>query len=258
MENKLLNNLKLISISGCGHSGTTLTATILGAHKNSLLIPVETRMFIDKQYDINNFIFNNYSDKKTMVVEKTPNHIYVVDKIKKQYPDTKFIFNIRDPRDVAASFYTRFENWDKSIDRLKKDFDYIKKFYSFGYLVKYENIVNNFEETFIDICKYIDINFDEEMLQYYKYAPNWYGVENPKNTDGRDPNWYEIENPKDTDEIDKFSKNNISNHKIRRAWQVKQPLFDGTGRWKKELNSSQIDDVVKNVGEVANFFGYNL
>ena len=242
MENKLPNNLNLISISGCGHSGTTLTATVLGAHKNLLLIPTETRMFLDESYDINNFIFNNYSNEKTMVIEKTPNHIYVLDKIKKEYPDTKFILNIRDPRDIVSSLYSRFEDWNKSIDRLKKDFEYIKKFYSFGYLVKYEDIVNNFEDTFIDICKYINIDFDQNMLEYYKYAPNWYGVENPKDSDGKD----------------KVYKNNISNHEIRRSWQVKQPLFDGTGRWKKELSSSQIDDVVKNVGEVANFFGYTI
>jgi hypothetical protein len=242
MENKLLNNLNLISISGCGHSGTTLTATVLGTHKNLLLIPTETRMFIDGSYDINNFIFNNYSDKETMVIEKTPNHLYVLDKIKKEYPDAKFILNIRDPRDIVSSLYNRFEDWNKSIDRLKKDFEYIKKFYSFGYLVKYEDIVNNFEDTFIDICKYINMDFDQNMLEYYKYAPNWYGVENPKNSDGKD----------------KVYKNNISNHEIRRSWQVKQPLFDGTGRWKKELSSSQIDDVVKNVGEVANFFGYTI
>ena len=242
MENKLLNNLNLISISGCGHSGTTLTATVLGTHKNLLLIPTETRMFLDESYDINNFIFNNYSGKETMVIEKTPNHIYVLDKIKKEYPDTKFILNIRDPRDIVSSLYSRFEDWNKSIDRLKKDFEYIKKFYSFGYLVKYEDIVNNFEDTFIDICKYINMDFDQNMLEYYKYAPNWYGVENPKDSDGKD----------------KVYKNNISNHEIRRSWQVKQPLFDGTGRWKKELSSSQIDDVVKNVGEVANFFGYAI
>jgi len=242
MKNKLLNNLNLISISGCGHSGTTLTATVLGTHKNLLLIPTETRMFLDESYNINNFIFNNYSDKETMVIEKTPNHIYVLDKIKKEYPDAKFILNIRDPRDIVSSLYSRFEDWNKSIDRLKKDFEYIKKFYLFGHLVKYEDIVNNFEDTFIDICKYINIDFDQNMLEYYKYAPNWYGVENPKDSDGKD----------------KVYKNNISNHEIRRSWQVKQPLFDGTGRWKKELSSSQIDDVVKNVGEVANFFGYAI
>jgi hypothetical protein len=242
MENKLLNNLNLISISGCGHSGTTLTATVLGTHKNLLLIPTETRMFLDESYDINNFIFNNYSDKETMVIEKTPNHLYVLDKIKKEYPDTKFILNIRDPRDIVSSLYSRFEDWNKSIDRLKKDFEYVKKFYLFGHLVKYEDIVNNFKDTFIDICKYINMDFDQNMLEYYKYAPNWYGVENPKDSDGKD----------------KVYKNNISNHEIRRSWQVKQPLFDGTGRWKKELSSSQIDDVVKNVGEVANFFGYAI
>lgn len=242
MKNKLLNNLNLISISGCGHSGTTLTATVLGTHKNLLLIPTETRMFLDESYDINNFIFNNYSGKETMVIEKTPNHVYVLDKIKKEYPDAKFILNIRDPRDIVSSLYNRFEDWNKSIDRLKKDFEYIKKFYPFGHLVKYEDIVNNFEDTFIDICKYINMDFDENMLEYYKYAPNWYGVENPKDSDGKD----------------KVYKNNISNHETRRSWQVKQPLFDGTGRWKKELSSSQIDDVVKNVGEVANFFGYTI
>ena len=242
MENKLLNNLNLISISGCGHSGTTLTATVLGTHKNLLLIPTETRMFLDESYDINNFIFNNYSNKETMVIEKTPNHLYVLDKIKKEYPDTKFILNIRDPRDIVSSLYSRFEDWNKSIDRLKKDFEYVKKFYLFGHLVKYEDIVNNFEDTFIDICKYINMDFDQNMLEYYKYAPNWYGVENPKDSDGKD----------------KVYKNNISNHEIRRSWQVKQPLFDGTGRWKKELSRSQIDDVVKNVGEVSNFFGYAI
>jgi len=249
MENKLLNNLKLISISGCGHSGTTLTATVLGTHKNLLLIPVETRMFIDNPYDINSFITNNYSDKKTMIVEKTPKHIYVVDKIKQEYPDAKFIFNIRDPRDIAASLYNRFDDWQKTLDRLKKDFDYIEKFYLLGHVVKYEEIVNNFESTFIDICKYIKIDFDQEMLHYYKYAPNWFEVENPKDTDGKEPNWYETSNT---------SKNNISNHRLKRAWQVKQPLFDGSGKWKKELNSSQVDDVIKNVGKTANLFGYNL
>jgi hypothetical protein len=242
MEKKILNDLELISISGCGHSGTTLTATVLGAHKNLLLIPTETRMFLDESYDINNFIFNNYSDEKTGVIEKTPNHIYVLDKIKQQYPNAKFIFNIRDPRDVVSSLYNRFEDWDKSIDRLKKDFDHIRKFYSFGHLVKYEDIVHNFKDTFIDICKYINIDFDKNMLEYYNYAPNWYGVENPKDSDGKD----------------KVYKNNISNHEIRRSWQVKQPLFDGTGRWKKELSSGQIKDVVKNVGEVSNFFGYSI
>ena len=243
MENKLLNNVNLISISGCGHSGTTLTATVLGAHKNLLLIPIETKMFLDESYDINNFIFNNYSDKKTMIIEKTPNHIYVLDKIKKEYPSAKFILNIRDPRDIASSLYNRFKDWNKSIDRLKKDFDYMKKFYLFGHLVKYEDIVNNFEDTFIDICKYIDIDFDKNMLEYHRYAPNWYGVSEPKNIN-------------DSDEA--YVTGKPSNNEIRRSWQVKQPLFDGTGRWKKELSSNQIDDVVKNVGDVANFFGYSI
>jgi len=242
MESKILNNLNLISISGCGHSGTTLTATVLGAHKNLLLIPTETRMFIDKSYNIDNFIFHNYSNEKTGIIEKTPNHIYHIDKIINMYPKTKFIFNVRDPRDIAASLYKRFNNWEVTINRLKKDFEYVKKFKDYGYLVKYENIVNDFENTFVDILKYLNLDFDKKILEYYKCAPNWYGVTNPKETDGLD---------------EKYA-NKISNHEIRRAWQVKQPLFDGTGRWKKELNTKQIKDVKKNLEEISNFLGYTI
>lgn len=243
MENKLLNNLNLISISGCGHSGTTLTATILGTHKNLLLIPNETRMFIDEKYDINNFILNNYSNEKKAVIEKTPNHIYHIDKIANIYPKTKFIFNIRDPRDIAASLYKRFNNWDNSVARLKKDFEYLKKFKNYGQLIKYEDIVNDFEGTFTNVCKYLNLTFDIKMLEYYKYAPNWYGVSEPKNIN-------------DPDEA--YIAGKPSNNEIKRSWQVRQPLFDGTGRWKKELTNSQIDDVVKNVGEVASFFEYAI
>ena len=237
MENKLLNNLNLISISGCGHSGTTLTATVLGAHKNLLLIPTETRMFLDDFYDINSFIFNNYTNEKTSIIEKTPNHVYVLDKIKLKYPETKFILNIRDPRDIAASLYNRFDDWKKTMDRLKKDFEYVKKFYNESYIIKYEDVVNEFENTFINTCKYLNIDFDKNMLTYYKAPTNWFNIKNPKKTDGKDFN---------------------GNHEMNRSWQVSQPLFDGTGRWKKELNNNQIDDVVKNVGELASFFGYAI
>jgi hypothetical protein len=75
------------------------------------------------------------------------------------------------------------------------------------------------------------------MLNYYKMSTSWFNVKNPKNTDGKD-----------------FD----GKHEINRAWQVNQPLFDGTNRWKKELNSTQIDDIVDSVGEVASFFGYKI
>jgi len=243
MEKKLLNNLDLISISGCGHSGTTLTATILGVHKNLLLIPTETKMFIDKNYDINNFILNNYSGNEVAVIEKTPNHIYVLDQIKEEYPNAKFIFNIRDPRDIAASLYVRFNNWDKSVNRVKKDFEYLKIFKDFGHLIKYEDIVDNFENTFINVCNYLNLEFDSNMLEYYKFAPNWYNVKEPKEINVADGP-YVINEP--------------TNNQIRRSWQVKQPIFDGTGRWKKDLNNKQIQDIDKNIGELASYFGYTI
>jgi hypothetical protein len=227
--------MKLISISGCGHSGTTLTATVLGTHSKLLLIPVETRMFIDKNYDIDNFLLNNVQKNHIGFIEKTPNHIYVIDKIEKIYTDAYFISNIRDPRDIAASMYKRFNNWETVINRIKKDFEYVYKFIDKTYLIKYEDIVYDFENTFKNVCSHIDLDFEKEMNNYYLYAPNWFNVDNPRETDGSD-----------------------ANHEARRAWQVKQPLFNGTGRWKKELSTSQVDDIVKNVGEISNLLGYEL
>ena len=231
------NQTKLISISGCGHSGTTLTATVLGVHDNLLLIPIETRMFLGGSYDIEKFILNNSDKKIKRVIEKTPNHIYVIDKIKLLYPETKFIANIRDPRDIAASLYKRYNDWDMAINRLKKDLEYIKFFYDDLYIVKYEEIINDFENTFKKIATYLEIEFDEKMLRYYEYAPNWFGVEDPKNTSGFDINGM---------------------HESNRAWQVKQPLFNGTGRWKKELSPYQLNDISKNLADLSSFFGYDV
>jgi protein O-GlcNAc transferase len=228
---------KLVSVSGCGHSGTTLTATVLGAHEKLLLIPIETRMFLDGFYDIDSFILDNSDKEFEMVIEKTPNHIYVIDKIKLLYPETKFIANIRDPRDIAASLYKRYNDWDVAINRLKKDLEYMKKFYDDIHVVRYEEIVGDFENTFKKICTYLDIEFDKKMLKYHEYSPNWFGVEDPKKTIGFDINGM---------------------HESNRAWQVKQPLFNGTGRWEKELNPHQLNDISKNLGDLSSFFGYTV
>jgi hypothetical protein len=227
---------KLISVSVCRHSGTTLTATVLGAHANALLIPIETGMFLTEEYKFEKIIQNYKTKKFDMVIEKTPNHIYVIDKIKKLHPETKFIANIRDPRDIAASLYKRFHDWSMVMDRLTKDFESIINFQEHLYVVKYENIVHNFEETFHKICKYLDIEFDEKMLNFHEYAPNWFGVVNPEKTNGTN--------------FDKL-------HESNRAWQVKQPLFDGTGRWKKDLNSNHLKDLQRK-GEIFQIFGYSI
>lgn len=229
--------MKLLSISGCGHSGTTLTATVLGSHKNIFLHPDETFAFVNKNYSLIEYLMTKeYDSKIKYVIEKTPRHIYFIDKIKELYPNSKLIVNVRDPRDIAASLYKRSGDWNQSLDRLEKDLYHIDKFKDSIYLIKYEDIVEDFSNTFTLACNFLNLEFDDNIKNYYKNAPNWYNLKNPKNNDGVGE----------------------KNHINRRAWQVKQPIFDGRGRWQKELSSNQLLDLEKRIYPIASKFGYSI
>ncbi len=228
--------MKLISVSGCGHGGTTLMATIIGSHKNLYLYPYETWAFVDGYPEkIDNLLQNKYDDNVIGIVEKTPKHIYFIDQINNRYQDTSFVFMVRDPRDLVASLYKRTNDWNKSINRVYQDMYCVRLYQHLGLTVKYENLVTNLVPTIQNVCSYIDIDYDINMEKYYNTAPNWYGISNPKDSDGIG-----------------------EDHESRRAWQVKQPLFNGYGRWEKELTKDQLTIIYDVLGGIAKDLGYDI
>jgi len=117
---------------------------------------------------------------KSIWLEKTPEHIYFIEDIQRLIPDAKFIHILRNGMDTIASMYesTRIYNdlwgagWDLNhcIERwehaMLTSHKYAKK--SHHILVKYEELLDNKTKVLGDICYFMGIPYNGEMLVHYK------------------------------------------------------------------------------------------
>lgn len=231
--------IPLISISGCGHGGTTLLATILGAHPNVLLIDKETKWFlglgplaigrVNKARDF--MARSNHDSTVKWVLEKTPRHVFRIPYIRSLFPKTPFVVMVRDPRDLVASIAKRIGDFEGAMVRVRLDLKAVNRVAGDKdvLVIRYEDLVRDFEKTIQKVTKHVGLNFDERMAKFSDSAPTWFNVGEAKETDGAGK----------------------AAHVSRRAWQVQQPLFDGSGRYKKDLTPAQIERVEVELGPLV-------
>jgi peptidoglycan/xylan/chitin deacetylase (PgdA/CDA1 family) len=117
---------------------------------------------------------------KSIWLEKTPEHIYFIDDIERFLPDAKFIHILRNGMDTIASMYeaTRSFNelwgagWDLNhcIERweyaMLTSHKYVNK--SNHILVKYEDLLDDKTKLLGEICKFMGIEYDDQMLVNYQ------------------------------------------------------------------------------------------
>lgn len=120
--------------------------------------------------------------RKSVWIEKTPRHLYCIDDIQHFLPTSKFIHILRKGSDVVASLYEVTQKYpelwkgkrdvDTCIERWKKDIEI-----SFGYsheqnhiLVRYEDLLADTPAAVLQICGFLNIRFEETMLESYKDA----------------------------------------------------------------------------------------
>jgi hypothetical protein len=161
-----------------------------GLNKNKILSDLDTttnkcvncKEVLDALF--NNFLENK--EKKRLGI-KYPIHISKISLLNTWYPDCKIIHLIRDPRAVYSSKsndeftkrmrmrYKRIEwlillttmirvvfeyNWSRRVHtKYEKHENYI--------LLKYEDLVSDPEEKIKDICEFLDVSFQENMLFPY-------------------------------------------------------------------------------------------
>jgi hypothetical protein len=211
-------------------------ATILGAHKNLHVIPFETSIFRNTDNpDLSVIDPSKYGQDILGVVEKTPAHIHHMDLIKSLVPNSKFIVMVREPYDMIASQKHRDESLEPSRFNIMKD---LTKSIEVAdrddvLIVRYEDLIENLEGTCGRVCEFISIVFDPQMLRFYEVQHEWWGLKDPKSMDGR--GW--------------------ASHRHRRAWQVRQPIFDGRGR-RVELTQEEMDSFLPVTTEYSKRFGY--
>ena len=137
------------------------------SNKNSLLI---YRMIIEGQAKIRG---------KKIFGEKTPGHVFFINNIIKMYPNTKIIQMIRDPRDVTLSrLYKKGEYSKNILDKIVNGFFvniewnlssklarfYKEKLKDNFLLISFEELLENPEEIIEQICNFLDVDFEEKML----------------------------------------------------------------------------------------------
>lgn len=166
------------------------------------------------------------------VGEKTPHHLYYIELLKQRFPNAKFIHIIRDPRAVYASF-KKAQHKSNDVRVLCGKWKYAVEIHSkyslsLGHkkylLIKYEDLVFNTRNTLNTICNFLEIEYKEEMLNYYQR--NYLG----------------------------FNKRYLSHMS-----NTLKPIFKSSiDKWKYELNSWEIAIIQKNLCKEMNFMGYNL
>ena len=233
-------SMRMVSVSGAGHSGTTLLASMIGNHPEVHLITYETGWFLNPLENYN-LVSNQLSKFKVenksahVIVEKTPRHVYHIDKISEVYPQTRFLVTIRNPFDLIASLLTRHQNFDDATNRVVSDLEAINaiKDRSDVLVVRYENLIDSPIQIIQSVCTHIGLVYSSKILEWHLDPPKWFGVY-----------------PLPTDGIGERA------HVANRAWQVQQPLFDGRGRWKRDLDSSQYEAAKAVLGKYVEQWGY--
>lgn len=116
------------------------------------------------------------SEGYTIWGDTTPLNTYYLPEIYSLFPDAKYIFLIRDGRDVVASYkkggeahmgnlanpVASMHYWQDSINQ----YDWLKK-RTKVVTVKYEMLVQNPEEELARVCDHLGINFEAGMLQFF-------------------------------------------------------------------------------------------
>lgn len=136
--------------------------------------------------------FITLQSDKTIACEQTPRNAYFVNDIRKFIPGSKFIYLVRDPRDVLKSQKYRWKRSKLKAGRkhpfmamIRQKVNYhpiiISKLWNHSakvfyqnknqndfLIVKYEDLLVNSEEEVKRICAFVGVVYDKNMLQIPK------------------------------------------------------------------------------------------
>lgn len=147
------------------------------------------------------------SQKKIIGLKVPLLEFFYADRVFPFFPKSKFIHIIRDPRDVLDSS-SNYQNWHFEVGDFTKKWNDSVRLTTINsdlnpnnyMVVKYEDIVKNRREAFQDICEFIEVSFEEQMLEM-KNHPNW-KVRKNSSFEGADlpkqNRYLELQQPEDT------------------------------------------------------------
>lgn len=219
-----------VFVVGCGHSGTTLLASVLSRHSKFFVVGYESECFLPvhslnlTKKIIRAFDMIALQNGKSYFLEKTPKHVLCVERILKSIPKSRVIYMVRDGRDNVLSLKKRFLNLNMCITRWNIDNENFERLSNNDkvLIVRYENFVKNPCNSLKEICKFLEIEYEDAML----------------NSSG---------NP---------YANSKKSNMILRSSQVERPIYDNTGKWILGLDKRELDKFWKESEPLMSKMGY--
>ena len=116
---------------------------------------------------------------------KTPQNTENIDKLNSLFPEAKFILIVRDVRDIVIS---RQKKWGKNLllgsskwsQRMQRGLTNLQSLPKERYLIlTYENLLKDLEGSLDKICTFLEVEYQQEMLNFHQYIPQkYYGKKN--------------------------------------------------------------------------------
>jgi Sulfotransferase family len=107
---------------------------------------------------------------KRLIVDKTPNNVFIWQRLPEAWPDARFIFLLRHPAAIADSLFraTKDPNHDQVVSRV---LDYGNALEEArrnlqGLTVTYEDLVTEPERVVSLVCDFLGVPWEPEMLNY--------------------------------------------------------------------------------------------
>lgn len=195
---------------GFPRSGTTLLDTILRSHYSIEVleeIPIINR-FIDELYFNKNFNLGDLENtdpilikemrdfyfkqierykkdhSKKITIDKMPLNIVHVGEIVRFFPNAKFILALRHPYDCVLSCFMQnfmlnhamanflnLNDTSKLYDLTMLLWKNYTNVLPINYhIIKYEEVISNFEKTIRDLLSFLKVPWSEEVIEFYKTA----------------------------------------------------------------------------------------
>jgi hypothetical protein len=137
-------------------------------------------------------------------VSKSPYLFHVFDEITAYYGNPKFVYLVRDARDVVLSnlnsrpgpFHPYFaaEMWR---DEQEVRIDFFEDNEDATHLLQYESLLQNPKSVISDLCGFLDVEFYDETLEYYK-------SDEAKHAAKRSASFENLASPIKTDNYEKY------------------------------------------------------
>lgn len=174
-----------------------------------------------------------YTKEKIILIgDKNPSYCMFFDQILEVFPDAKFIHLVRDYRDnIASSKKLKFRDnvillahvWNinnQHIESVKQKHE--KQFY----FIKYEDLVSNPEFYVREICNFLDVDFQDNMLNFHIKAQELQAIHHSKEISKTHPNL-----------LKPINKNQIN-------------------QWKKYISDKELDMIEYIIKELADKYKY--